>query len=160
MNVTSMNLIFYSISGIISTNCLGLPRQECVWHHILKILKSWETRHLQWESSCYIWAATSQNQQRLRSAWAATQSDQSLLCPQRVAMDPMSLHAASKDSDKTGWMARLNGVFAGCTSHSVGFVMSWLISKKLHHRNLKVHMLSILKTDKQHSPVSLCVIGQ
>ena len=29
----------------------------------------------------------------------------------------------SEDSDQTGWMPRLTGVFAGCTGHFVGFVM-------------------------------------
>ena len=59
----------------------------------------------------YNWAASWQNQQndmcaqqRLRSAWASTQTDQSLLCAQWVAKDPMFLHADSEDSDQTGRM--------------------------------------------------------
>ena len=36
-------------------------------------------------------------------------------CTQWVAEDPMCLHADSKDSDQTGWMSRLIGVFAGRT---------------------------------------------
>ena len=40
----------------------------------------------------------------------------------------MFLHADSKDSDQTGQMPRLIGVFAGRTGHIVGFVMLQLIS--------------------------------
>ena len=36
-------------------------------------------------------------QQRLRSAWASVQSDQSLLCTQWVAENLIFLHAHSKD---------------------------------------------------------------
>ena len=46
-------------------------------------------------------------QHRLRSAWASAQSDQSLLCAQWVAEDPMFLHADSEDSDQTGRMPRM-----------------------------------------------------
>ena len=66
-------------------------------------------------------------QQKLRSAWASTQSDQSLLCTQWVAKDPRFLHADSEDSDQTGRMPKLIWVFAGCTCHFVGFVMHRLI---------------------------------
>ena len=38
-------------------------------------------------------------QQRLWSAWASAQSDQSLLCAQWVAKDPSFLLADSEDSD-------------------------------------------------------------
>ena len=55
-------------------------------------------------------------QQRLGSAWASAQSDQSSLCAQWVAKDPSFLHADSEDSDQTGWMPRLIWVFAGCTA--------------------------------------------
>ena len=54
-------------------------------------------------------------QQRLRSAWASAQSDQSSLCAQWVAKDPSFLHADSEDSDQTGRMPRLIWVFAGRT---------------------------------------------
>ena len=46
-------------------------------------------------------------QQRLRSAWASAQSDQSSLCAQWVAKGPRFLHADSEDSDQTGWIPRL-----------------------------------------------------
>ena len=52
-------------------------------------------------------------QQRLRSAWASTQSDQSSLCAQWVAKDPSFLHADSEDSDQAGRMPRLIWIFAG-----------------------------------------------
>ena len=48
---------------------------------------------------------------------------ESSLCAQRVAKDPSFLHADSEDSDQTGQMPRLIWVFAGHTSHFVGFVM-------------------------------------
>ena len=80
-------------------------------------------------------------QQRLRSAWASTRSDQSLPCALIwLAKDPRFLHADSEDSDQTGRMPRLVWVFAGRTAtllvllwgewvftgrtgHFVGFVM-------------------------------------
>ena len=51
-----------------------------------------------------------------RSAWASAQSSQSSLCAQWVDKDPMFLHADSEDSDQTGRMPRLIGVFAGRTA--------------------------------------------
>ena len=57
------------------------------------------------------WVCT---QQRLRSASASAQSDQSSLCAQWVAKDSRFLHADSEDSDQTGQMPRLIWVFAGC----------------------------------------------
>ena len=54
-------------------------------------------------------------QQRLRSAWASAQSDQSSLCAQWVAKGPSFLHADSDNSDQTGRMPRLVRVFAGRT---------------------------------------------
>ena len=39
----------------------------------------------------------------------------------------MFLHADSEDSDQTGQMPRLIGVFAGRTCHFFGFVMRRLI---------------------------------
>ena len=50
-------------------------------------------------------------QQRLRSAWASVQSDQSSLCAQWVGF----LHADREDSDQTGRMPRLIWVFTGRT---------------------------------------------
>ena len=81
-------------------------------------------------------------QQGLRSACVAAQSDQSSLCAQWVAKDPCFLHADNEDSDQTGWMPRLNWVFAGCTCHFVGFVMSWLnygdlCTKKKQQQSIK-----------------------
>ena len=55
-------------------------------------------------------------QQRLRSAWASAQSDQSSLCTQWVDKDSSFLHADSKDTDQTGQMPRLIWVFAGRTT--------------------------------------------
>ena len=54
----------------------------------------------------HIWAASWQNQQngmcaqqRLRSAWTTTQSDQSLLCAQWVAKDTSFLHETDAQAD-------------------------------------------------------------
>ena len=51
---------------------------------------------------------------------------ESSLCAQWVAKDQSFLHADSEDSDQTGWMPRLIGVFAGRTCHFIGFVVRWL----------------------------------
>ena len=55
----------------------------------------------------------------------STQSDQSSLCPLRVAKDPRFLHADSEDSNQTGRTPRLVWVFAGRTCHFVGLVVRW-----------------------------------
>ena len=82
-----------------------------------------------------IWTSTWQNlqngmctQRNLRSACAYAQSDQSLLYSQWVAKDLSFLHTDSEDSDQTGQLPRLIWVFAGRTSHFVGFVIRWLMS--------------------------------
>ena len=41
----------------------------------------------------------------------------------------MFLQAESEDSDQSGRMPRLIGVFAGRTDHIVGLVVLWLILK-------------------------------
>ena len=46
-------------------------------------------------------------QQRLRSASASAQTDQSSPCALWVAKDPMLLHVDSEESDQTGQMPRL-----------------------------------------------------
>ena len=52
---------------------------------------------------------------------------ESSLCTQWVAKDPRFLHADSEDSEKIGWVPRLNGVFTRRTYHFVGFVKRRLI---------------------------------
>ena len=64
--------------------------------------------------------------ERLRSAWASAQSDQSLRCPQEESLGPQ---LSIEHTAKTGQMHRLNWVFAGRTSHFVGFVMRRFICK-------------------------------
>ena len=54
---------------------------------------------------------------------------ESSLCTQWEAKDPRFLHADSKDSDQTGQMPRLIGVFAGRTGQFTGFVMQRLKCK-------------------------------
>ena len=77
-----------------------------------------------------IWATSWQNkqngmcaQQRLRSAWVSTQSDQSLRCRH------------CKDSDQTGQMSRLIWVFARRTDHFVGFVMQLICILQMSAKN-------------------------
>ena len=53
-------------------------------------------------------------------------------CAQWVAEDPSFLHADSEDSDQTGRIsAQADLSLRWADSHIVGFVMSWLILKKL-----------------------------
>ena len=72
------------------------------------------------------WAASWQNQQngmcaqqRLRSAWASTQSDQSLHCPHEAKL-PIE---CTVKTDQTVWMPRLIWVLAGGTVMLL--VLSW-----------------------------------
>ena len=64
-------------------------------------------------------------QQRLRSAWASAQSDQSSLSAWRKLGSLATHWAHSEDSDQTGQMPRLIWVFT-LRTHFVGFVMLWL----------------------------------
>ena len=66
-------------------------------------------------------------QQRLRSAWASAQSDQSLRC----ALWTQAFFMQTAKTDQTGQMPRLIRVFTGRTSYFVGFVMRRLIYKKM-----------------------------
>ena len=59
----------------------------------------------------------------------------------------MFLHADSEDSDQTGRMPRLIGVFAGRTCQSVGFVMRLLISLIYHKESLAHSEFAELKVD-------------
>ena len=67
---------------------------------------------------------------RLGSAWASTQSDQSLLFAWRNLGFLATHRADSEDSDQTGWMPRLIWVFAGRTSHFAGCVVLWSSEQK------------------------------
>ena len=74
------------------------------------------------------WAASWQNQQsdlcaqqRLRSAWASAQSDQSHRCPHEETLGPQLPIECTTKTDQTGQMPRLIWVFAGRTDHFVGF---------------------------------------
>ena len=125
------------------------PKLGCDWCHtfvlskltfsprpsLAKTILAWRLARGLGELDYNIWAAAQQNQQndlcaqrRLRSALASAQSNQSSLCTQWVAEDPMFHHADSEDFDQTRQMPRLIRVFAVCTCHSVGFFMRRLIS--------------------------------
>ena len=84
---------------------------------------------------------------KLRSAWASTQSDQSLHCPHEEILDPW---AHSEDSDQTGRIPGLICVCAVRTSHFVCFVILRL--------NCFVHMLPKIKIVISYVPQNcLCV---
>ena len=82
-----------------------------------------------------IWAASWQNQQnylwaqqRLRSAWASAQSDQSLSCALSGYLRTQALFMGTGKTDQSGcpdWSESSLG--AGLTCHFVGFVMRRLI---------------------------------
>ena len=82
-----------------------------------------------------MWATAWQNQQngmcaqqRLGSAWASTQSDQSSLSAWSLARH----WAHSEVSNQTGRMPRLIWAFVGRTCHFVGFVVRWLMSFRFY----------------------------
>ena len=62
-------------------------------------------------------------QQRLRSAWAFAQSDQSLRCPQEESVRPYLPIECIVKTDQTRWMPRLIWIFAGC--RVILLVLSW-----------------------------------
>ena len=62
----------------------------------------------------------------VRPAKTRIRLGESSLCAQWVAKDLMFLHGDSEDSDQTGRMPRLIGVFAERTCHIVGFVVTRL----------------------------------
>ena len=64
------------------------------WQFNNNVLKACETVSSRLMTKPTKWLCS---QQRLRSAWAFTQSDQSSLCAQWVAKDPRFLHVDSED---------------------------------------------------------------
>ena len=107
---------------------------EFFWHSSILILFAvitflifsgmWKLVPKAYRDQVKIWAVAWQNQQndlsaqqRLESAWASAQSQQSSLCTLWVAKDPNLLQVDTED-----W-----SVFAGHTSYFVGFVTLRLI---------------------------------
>ena len=80
----------------------------------------------------------------IRPVWS-----ESSLCAQWVAKGPSFLHADSKDSDQTGWMAMLIWVFAGRTLTLL--VLSWGGSYEL---------LYSLNQNKYHCILSLLALSE
>ena len=68
----------------------------------------------------------------------------------------------SEDSDQTGQMPRLSWVFAGCTGHSVGFVMCRLnygMIHKLHlSRAMRKCVLCYMRTTKAQISLRICAV--
>ena len=62
-------------------------------------------------------------QRKLRSAWASTQSDQSLRYPHEKKLGSLATHWAQAKTDQTGRMPRLTWVFAG--RKVILLVLSW-----------------------------------
>ena len=90
-----------------------VQRFECpMKKNVDKQCEHWRRRHpirVYIVFTVFMCAAARQNQQysqcaqrRRRSVWASAQSDQSSLCAQWVANDPVLLHADSEDSDQAG----------------------------------------------------------
>ena len=87
------------------------------------------------------WVCT---QQRLRSAWASAQSDQSSLCAKWVAKDPRFLHADSEDClrcphEETlggcpGWSESLLGAQSFC----------WLCHEAAHNSSLLLLLIPLV----------------
>ena len=96
-------------------------------------------------------------QRRLRSAWASTQSDQSLHCP----LGSLAPHwAHSEDSDQTGRMPRLIWVFAGRTV--ILLVLSWggpIIINVFFQTEQVPAELTKAKSLSSLSPLTLKVVG-
>ena len=78
-------------------------------------------------------------QPRLRSAWASTQSDQSLLCTQWVAKSPSFLYANSKDPNHTGQKTRLTCLIWTFIAHTD--VTRSLFCVKAHNNSQVVCLL-------------------
>ena len=105
-----------------------------------------------------IWATARQNQQndlcaqqRFRSAWAFTQSDQSSLCALWVAKDSVFLHVDSKDTDQTGWMPRLICLrwahFSFCRfCHAVAHLWDHCWQTKIQRTSVSLMHLSAINT--------------
>ena len=91
-------------------------------------------------------------QQRLGSAWASTQSDQSLHCPQEESWDPWLPTEGTAKTYHSGRMPLLIWAFSGRTGHFVGFVVHRLKSKHTSSRFL-VHSYSVISWDTEQSKV-------
>ena len=122
----SQNLIFLSLSrvfdisgisscdqpGITSVYWLSGIHQFYLCISVIALFAEYELPHDKSKKKNDLCA-----QQRLRSAWASAQSDQSSLCALWEAKDPTFLHAHSEGSNQTGRMPRLIWVFAWRTGH-------------------------------------------
>ena len=72
--------------------------------------------------------------------------DQSLPCPWRKLGSLATHWACSENSGQTGQLARLIGVFTGCTCHFVGFVMRRLIFLIFTKKKRLWHFLYIVSS--------------
>ena len=84
-------------------------------------------------------------QRRRRSAWASTQSDQSLPCPHEESLGPQLPIKRTAKTDQTGRMPRLIRVFAWRTCHFVGFVMRRLTYFQSYQDDGRVNMKGSLQ---------------
>ena len=83
-----------------------------IWLHVklTRILQKLTTSWIRWYCSFDIWAAAQQNQQyglcaqrRLRSAWASTQSDQSLPRQHGESLGPNSYPLSAQQRLRSDW---------------------------------------------------------
>ena len=104
---------YFKLIWIWTTRCTNLSIQCLVFY-----MSHRTTKPIKWP----VRPAKTQFSLGIRPVWS-----ESSLCAQWVANDSMFLHADSEDSDQTGRMPRVIWVFAGRTSHFVGFVVRQLI---------------------------------
>ena len=125
------------------------------------LLERWKRKFIETYQRLLKWAAAWQYQQKWPVRPEKTQISlgirtdwwESSLCAQRVAKDPMFLHADNEDSDQIGLMPRLIWVFAGRTGlFVVGFVMlrpkCWIQHNRITHNWNKKVFYFLLQSNK------------
>ena len=111
----------------LSSNTLLIYPSDKALHNSPPIMLTWqkftEMSHLMTKpTKWHVRPAETQISLGNRPVWS-----ESSLCTQWVAKVLSFFHADSEDSDQTGQMPRLIGVFTGHTCHFVGFVVRLLI---------------------------------
>ena len=132
-NVDSPNRLHKSLSMFLELLLLSHINYEhfsYIQHSSICWLTSWSKRLIGRFDLCHsmtkltkwhVHPAKTQISLDIHPVWS-----ESSMCVQWVAKGPSFLHADSEDSDQSGRLPRLIWVFAGRTSHFVGFVMMQL----------------------------------
>ena len=139
IRITPQPSTVFAVQTMLRVKCGGNTRIRAIWGPTLICVIIQIHVIANHAIKRFIWAASRQNQQnglctqqRLRSAWASAQSDQSSLSAWRKLGSWATHWAHSKDSDSDREDAQADLSLCWAHSHFVGFVMRWLICSNFY----------------------------